>query len=240
MFVRVPNLEQRCVIPELMDDPMLASDAHERALRGLRRINRLSNSAAILWPSIAHLAATSGERRLSLLDIATGSGDVPLALHRRAKRAGFELELHAVDISPQALAVAVEAGQRAGVEITPHQLDITAASPQGSFDIVTTNLFLHHLEERDAVTALQHLVAATKRLLLINDLRRSDAGYVAAFVGTRLLTRSPIVHTDGPRSVQAAFTPQEMEALCLRAGLASARVKPCFPWRMLVEYRVTT
>ena len=50
---------------------------------------------------------------------------------------------------------------------------------------------------------------ATRHLLLVNDLRRTRWGYWLARWGSRILTRSQIVHTDGPLSVSAAFTDEE-------------------------------
>ena len=73
---------QRVRVPELMDEPSLAPDAHRRALAGLARINALTRSANLLWPTIRDLA----NEKLTVLDIATGSGDIPLQLWKRAKR----------------------------------------------------------------------------------------------------------------------------------------------------------
>ena len=76
----------RCRSPELMDQPGLGFREHARALQGLRRINRLSRTASILWPQIARLARIRGDTGdpLHLLDVATGGGDTPIALKQRA------------------------------------------------------------------------------------------------------------------------------------------------------------
>ena len=42
--------------PELKDQPDLDQGMHRDALRGLRRINELSRSVAIMWPEIAAAA----------------------------------------------------------------------------------------------------------------------------------------------------------------------------------------
>jgi hypothetical protein len=81
------------------------------------------------------------------------------------------------------------------------------------------------------------MAAAARRLVLINDLRRSAGGWLLAYVGTRLLSASPVVHTDGPRSVAAAFTPVELRQLAERAGLAGATVVRRWPFRLLLTWR---
>ena len=42
----------RELVGEVMDDPSLDAAEHARALRGLAWINRVSRSAAVVWPAI--------------------------------------------------------------------------------------------------------------------------------------------------------------------------------------------
>jgi hypothetical protein len=99
------------------------------------------------------------------------------------------------------------------------------------------SLFLHHLDEVQAVAFLAWLREAARELVLVNDLERGWAGLVLAHLGTRLLSTSGVVHTDGPRSVEAAFTPAEALALAEKAGLAGARVGRRWPFRYLLSWR---
>src|SRR5437763_1778104 len=80
------------------------------------------------------------------------------------------------------------------------------------------------LEESDALTMLRHMRDAAAELVLVNDLERSRLGFALAWVACRLLSRSPVVHFDGPASVRSAFTPKEALALAERAGLTGAKV----------------
>jgi hypothetical protein len=98
-------------------------------------------------------------------------------------------------------------------------------------------LFLHHLDEPQAVALLARMAGAARRLVLVNDLNRSRAGYLLAWAGTRLLSTSAVVHTDGPLSVEGAFTIAEATALAEKAGLTGARVEPRWPCRWLLQWR---
>jgi hypothetical protein len=72
---------------------------------------------------------------------------------------------------------------------------------------------------------------AARYLVLVDDLRRCVPGYWSAVVGTRLLSRSPVVHIDGPRSVRAAFTTDELADLAQEAGMSNGTVTQHWPWR---------
>jgi SAM-dependent methyltransferase len=220
--------------PEVMDQPDLDPTAHQHALRGLARINAWSRSAATLWPVVAAAARAVPGRPLRVLDVATGAGDVPLGLWRRARRIGLPVEFAGCDISPTALDHARERAARAGAEIHFFQQNVLVEPLPAGYDVVTSSLFLHHLTEAEAVTVLRRMKDAAGRLVAVNDLSRSRAGYVLAWAGTRLLTRSPVVHTDGPLSVRAAFTVPEVRRLADEAGLADAKIVPRWPYRFLL------
>ena len=229
-------MRSRDLQPELMDDPALPAGEHRRALAGLARLNALSGSVSVLWPDVRKLAREFG-RPLRLLDVATGGGDVPLGLGARARRAGFPLELSACDLSPVALEAAEARASAVGAAVRFFAADALHAPLPAGFDVVTCSLFLHHLSDDNAVTLLARLAAAADRLVLVNDLSRSRANLGLVWLATRLATRSPIVHADGPSSVRAAFTPAEAAALAERAGLAGATVAARFPCRWLLTWR---
>ncbi|HEY1376946.1 MAG TPA: methyltransferase domain-containing protein [Gemmataceae bacterium] len=227
-------LRQRSVVPEEMDRPDLPADRHDHALRGLARLNWWSGSARILWRPIRRLAAEVSGRPLRLLDVACGAGDLLSALAGRARGAGVAVQLHGCDISPTALDHARR--RTAGLGVALDRRDALAEPLPAGFDVVTCSLFLHHLADEQAIRLLGQMAAATTRLVLVNDLRRSSAGWLLAVAACRLLTRSPVVHVDGPRSVAAAFTPAEALRLAERAGLRGAAVERRWPFRFLLTW----
>jgi 2-polyprenyl-3-methyl-5-hydroxy-6-metoxy-1,4-benzoquinol methylase len=231
------DLGRRCRRPEIMDQPGLDRARHYQALRGLARINFLSGSARILWPSVRELSRQLRATPLRLLDIATGAGDVPLRLWRLGRRARIPLEVQGCDFSPKAVAYATDAARRARAPVRFFVSNVLEEPLPSGFDIVTCSLFLHHLAEDQALQLLRRMAQRAGRLVLVNDLLRSWTGYVMAYVGTRLLSTSPVVHTDGPRSVEAAFNREEALALAQRAGLEGATVERRWPCRFLLTWR---
>jgi SAM-dependent methyltransferase len=220
---------------EIMDQADLDRVRHVQALRGLERINFWSRSAAILWPPLAELARRS-PRPLRVLDIATGAGDLPIRLWRWARRAGFALHIDGCDRSPDAVAYARHRADVSRTDVSFFASDALGPPLPAGYDVVLSSLFLHHLDEEQAVTLLRRMAEAAGQLVLVNDLVRSRAGFLLAYLGTRLLSRSAIVHADGPRSVEGAFTPAEARTLAQRAGLAGATVEGRWPCRFLLRW----
>lgn len=223
------RLRQREVHPEMMDDQHLPAQEHHRALIGLARINRFTRNAAALWPSIATIARKLN-RPIRVLDVATGSGDIPKSLHDRAMRASLPISFSGCDLSPVAIETA-----RQGSTLHWFVHDVIRDPLPEKYDIVMSSLFLHHLGEADAVVLLQRMASAGQ-YVLVNDLARSPVNYTLVWLATRLLSRSPVVHTDGPLSVRAAFTRSEVQTLAQQAGLSGANVRPVFPCRFLLTW----
>jgi SAM-dependent methyltransferase len=233
----LPDLTVRNLQPEWMDQPDLDAASHRRALAGLRRINFWSGSARIVWPAIRQLARQSPTRALRVLDVASGGGDVPVGLWHLARRAGLRVEIVGCDVSPLAVETATAQAERCGAGVQFRIHDALGDPLPSGFDVVMSSLFLHHLTPGQAVSLLEKMALVANRLLLVNDLRRSTAGYLLAQLACRFLTRSRIVRVDGPRSVAGAFTVQEVQSLCAQAKLDGAVIRNRWPFRFLLDWR---
>jgi 2-polyprenyl-3-methyl-5-hydroxy-6-metoxy-1,4-benzoquinol methylase len=235
------SLRERHLQPEIMDRPDVDPGAHHRALDAIARINVISASSLILWPPIRDLCRerqrAGNARSVRVLDIATGGGDVPVRTWRRARRKGLSLEVAGCDFSPVAVEHARATATRKQADVTFFPLDLLADPIPAGYDVITCSLFLHHLTEEQAVTILAKMREAAGTLALVNDLARSRLGWWAAYLGTRALTRSPIVHFDGVVSVEGAFTPEEALAVAHKAGWDGATVRRKFPFRYLLSWR---
>lgn len=221
-----------------MDDPALDEGEHRRALDSLVLLNRVSRVASAYWPHVVQLARERGNA-LRVLDVATGAGDVPVELARRAAEAGIRLEVSGCDVSDVALAQAARRAALAGITIHLFRCDAAADPLPTGFDIVTCGLFLHHLDEEPTVAVLRNLASATTGLVLVSDLRRTRMGMALACVAPRVFSRSRVVHVDAMLSVRGAYRVEELAALAERAGLSDARITRVWPQRMLLVWRWT-
>lgn len=227
--------------PELMDDPAIDPVEHAQALAGLARLNQFSGVAPLMSRYVRRLnkdrlLATSATRPLRILDVASGGGDVPIAWARRAKRDGISIELTMIDISP----VAVQQQQRLakchGINVKSIQMNcLTEALPTG-FDLVTNSLFMHHLEVADAAHMLRQMRAATDNAILVCDLERSRFNVALVTIAGQALSRSKVVHHDGPQSVRGAFTRSEFLELSNHALKEPMQVHNAFPCRFIAYH----
>jgi 2-polyprenyl-3-methyl-5-hydroxy-6-metoxy-1,4-benzoquinol methylase len=237
MHMGIDHLKHRRRQPEWMDSDDIEASLHEQALRGLATVNWLSRSASILWPALWRECRHKSARQVRVLDLACGGGDVLQALAQRAQQRGLPIKFSGCDRSEVALRMAQANADRAGIDIELFPLNVLDDPLPVGFDVIMCSLFLHHLEEADAIGLLRKMAAAAGELVLVNDLRRSVLGYALALVGGRLITRSPVVHVDGPRSVEGAFTLAEVAALAKAAGLANVRIERKWPQRFLLTWR---
>ncbi len=227
------SLAKRDLQPELMDDPQLDPEEHRKALAGLARINAIGGTG--LWQPIAQFAR-SKNRPIRILDVACGSGDVLVQIGKRARRANLALDLSGCDLSPVAIGAARARSEKAGLSVSFHVGDVFQGPLRGTYDIVMSSLFLHHLDENHALKLLQFMRQATSGLVLISDLSRSRFNAILVWIACHLFTSSRVVHYDGPASVRAAFTPNEVMTLAEKAGLNGAIIKSHFPARLILTW----
>ena len=249
-----PDLKSRYLVPELMDDPNLPAADHQLALHGLRRINRFSGTVSSLCSTILDLVkpanASPGQSPefqspglqspWVLLDIGCANGENLIALYRQlAKR--IPVRCIGWDISPYAIQSAKALASSAGLSEEQVRFEVVDAlgqiDPAPQADIVMNSLFMHHFEESAVVSLLTRSAQLARVAVVADDLNRTQLGWFLAKTGCWLLSRSPVVHFDGPQSVRAAFTCTEIASIAERAGLVDARLKKHWPERYALVWR---
>lgn len=234
--VALLSLQRRRLDAELMDQPHLDAEEHRRALGGLHRLNVASGVCRQIWREIVGVRSHERGGPLRILDVASGGGDVAWGLWTLARRQGRQLQILGLDMSAVACAYASHQCRDAGQSIAFRQANVLCEPLPTGFDVVICSLFLHHLAWNDASRLLSEMAAAG-RVLVVSDLRRCAAGYALAHAACRVLSRSPVVQYDGPRSVANAFSFGEMKSLSAAAGLEDATVRAAWPCRLMVVHQ---
>ncbi len=132
-----------------------------------------------------------------MLDVACGGGDVLITLSRWAAKTGIDVDLAGCDASAQAVSYAREQAAKAGARVSFSELRVGRDALPDGYHMITSTLFLHHLDEADAVGFLREAAAKARDRLVIQDLLRSRLSYWFARIGTRLLLLNDICRLDG-------------------------------------------
>lgn len=211
--------------PELLDAAGPTPAELAENFRDIRRVNQLLGGTATILRLLPTLLDPLPPRRpVTLLDLATGVADIPLAVARWAARRHLPLTIVASDSSAPILALARQrlAGHPA---ISLARYDARAVPlPDQQFDIVLCSLALHHFAPDDAVRVLREMARLARVGFILNDLRRDRLGYAAAWLAARLTTRNRLTRHDAPLSVRRAYTPAELGRLLHRAGITDAAI----------------
>ena len=205
---------------------------YNRALTFIRRINSLLGYSRA---TVHHLARFSKDwnrgQQIKILDVATGSGDIPRGILRWADQKGFDVKIIAIDLHEKTLRTAIK------VKIDPRLQFVRADATQlpfenGTFDYVLTGMFLHHLDEQTATTVLKEMDRVARTGLIVADLLRSKRAYF--WINLFTLFAGPMVRHDARVSVAGAFNREELIKLCGEAGLTYLRPYRHFGHRLVL------
>lgn len=216
----MPRIPERSTLPELKDLP---PESHTReelegALNDLTHVNRyLGNGRAVL-KQIAAMNAETAREGFTLLDVATGSADIPVIIAKWARQAGIRVGITAVDLDPISIGIA-RRRCASYPEITLAVADGFALPFENQrFDYVLCSKMAHHFTDEKVMRILREFSRVARRGYVIVDLRRSWVAYYLIRLLTRLFTRNRLSRYDGPLSVLKAYTPGELTGIASRSG----------------------
>ena len=201
--------------PELMDRPQPVSAELKSDLRNLRQLNRYFGSYRLIEHFLRRWIRPRSQMRI--LDLATGSGDIPRLIVDYARKVGATVAVEAVDQQPATLEIARSLSS-AYPEIEFLEGDVLSFGDNAAYDIVLCSLALHHFEEDAAVQLLRLCRDLSRRYVLVSDLRRGLLATIGVYLLTALIFRDPMTRTDGRLSAARAFSFREFRSLAERAG----------------------
>lgn len=211
--------------PEFLD--LSGHDPHELGglLADLRRANRRYGGRRLVLRYLDAVAPHIRRRPLTVLDVATGSADIPRVVAQWARRRGVSVRIVALDLNSEMLRLAHQ--QVSGwPEITLARGDARALPfADRAADIVICGLTLHHFTPDEAARVLREIDRVAREAFIVHDLVRSWGAYAGAWLDTRVLTRNRLTRHDGPLSVLRSFTVPEYRALIGLAGIAGVEVQ---------------
>lgn len=228
-MIALPRAERA---EELLDAPRHDMAELAQSLGHVASVNYLLGGVTAIMRYLEPLLRTQGSLRI--LDVATGSADIPWRIARWARRHGLQAHVTATDVHPQMLELARQRC-RDYPEITVEAADaLRLPYADGAFDVALMSLALHHFEDAQQTRVLREMARVSTRLVLVNDLERTWLNYL----GARLLAATwwrgnRLTRHDGPLSVLRSFTRRELQSLGASAHLGS-RVERHFFQRIVL------
>jgi len=199
---------------EMMDRPQPVSAELEQDLKRIRQLNRWFGSYRLVLSFIRRWIEPGAQMRI--VDLATGSGDIPRLIADYARRIGARVEIDALDRQAATLEIATKLS--AGYsEISYRETDILEWDSVEAYDIVLCTLALHHFSDEDAVRLLRRCRELSRKFVLVSDLRRGFLLKAGVYLLTTVIFREPMMRYDARLSAARAFSFSEMQTLAMRA-----------------------
>jgi 2-polyprenyl-3-methyl-5-hydroxy-6-metoxy-1,4-benzoquinol methylase len=209
---------------EMMDRPQPVSAELERDLERLRQLNRWFGSHRLVlsfmrrWiKSAADSSGGEPHTRTRIVDLATGSGDIPRLIVNYARGIRAQVEIDALDRQPATLEIAQKLSS-GYPEIHYREANILEWNSVETYDLALCTLALHHFNDEDAVNVLRQCRQLSRRFVLVSDLRRGFLLRAGVYLLTASIFREPMTRYDARLSAARAFSFSEMRNLALRAG----------------------
>jgi Methyltransferase domain len=234
------SFAERSAEPEIIDGNEFSVEELRGCLSELRRVNRfLGGRRALsqhLYPMIEALRA-QGSRHIRLLDVGTGSADLPVTIVEWARSRGITIDVTVIDVN-DLTAREAHIRTRALPEITVLEADaLNLPFADRSFDFVLASMFLHHFETKYAARILSSFARVARVAFLINDLRRHLVAFYGIKMLTRVMSRNRLFRSDAGLSVLRGFTERDVSEIAVAAGLP-LRVARSFPFRVILTCNV--
>jgi ubiquinone/menaquinone biosynthesis C-methylase UbiE len=210
---------------ELLDSDSGTPQEIADSLGDLAMINRRFGGISSSQSLIRYLARQAHLTSLSILEVAAGAGNTPRVLREQLLEEGIRIEVTLLDRAVSHM----RGGDTGFTRVAGDAL----ALPFGdnSFDVVSCNLFAHHLSPLEVVQFVKEALRVCRRAVLINDLVRSRMHLALTHAG-RMFYSSRITANDAPASVRQAYTPDEMMLMLKQTPAARVEIQRHYLYRM--------
>lgn len=219
------KFSQRSYEPELLDlgSSQYTQKEYEDCLDQLARIGRFLGGNQATFKTLFRFP-----KPMSILDVGCGGGQFTLELAKQFSQA----RVMGIDISSEAIAFAQKqpgANSLKNLEFNLCHLGQLPFIPN-SFDVVTSTLVCHHLNDDQLIEFLKRSYQIAKNLVVINDLHRHWLAYSCfAFIAKLFFPNRLIVH-DGLVSIKRAFKKKDWVNYLNAAGIPLEHCSISWHW----------
>jgi SAM-dependent methyltransferase len=206
---------------ELLDDPGADAATVALSLRNIARANWWFGGWAAVRYGLRHLLGPrTGPGHLTLLDVGTGWGDLPLLAARWAAKRGLTIRPIGLDLHAVAARLATD-------RAVPTTVGCGGDLPfrDRGVDLVIASQLAHHLDDDSCRTLFRECHRVARIGVVIADLRPSRLAAFGFRLGGGLLGFDTVTIEDGVTSLGRGFTPARLAALIGSAGIEATVVR---------------
>jgi ubiquinone/menaquinone biosynthesis C-methylase UbiE len=214
---------QRKVIAEMLDEDGGSPAEVAASFVDLKHINDWFGGTRTAIELLGRVATEANRRRLTLLEVGSGAGDVPLAAQNALAQRAIELHVSLLDRMFSHLPANGTTAVSGDALHLPFR--------DNAFDVVSSSLFAHHLQPDELQLFAREALRVCSRAVLINDLIRSPL-HLALVYAALPLFRSPITWHDAPASVRRAYTRKEMSKMLKELPVRRTEISRHYLYRM--------
>ena len=230
-------LNSRATAMEFLDQPDCDPALAAASYRFMETVNCYFGGIRIVRRFLA--AETAGRHAgtpLRILDIGSGSCDIPLAVSRWARSHGVPMHFTCMEMAGHAADIAREQLARVGnPDVQLLQEDAFTHQPAEPYDCAVASMCFHHFSDAQILTLLQKLRGFVLNSVLINDLRRLR---LASLLARLPLTGTPAgVRHDALLSIRRGFKINELSALLRQLDSVTVSVGPACWYRIAAIIR---
>ncbi len=218
---------------EIIDQPDCSPETIRKSHQFMRWVNRYFGGTAAVKDFIRYARTqVSEEKTLKILDIGSGSCDIPLSVIKWANRKNINVCFTCVE---KQLVV-----QQFQAEVSDQSIKVVAESifdyePDLHYDYAVTSMFLHHLDAVQFVRLIRHLKKYVTYGIFINDLHRTAFTYFSCLLVTPFLPKD--VRHDALVSIRKGFRKDDLaELLTLPECLVTITTRPWGRITALLEF----
>jgi ubiquinone/menaquinone biosynthesis C-methylase UbiE len=209
---------------ELLDTDSGTPAEVEGSLRDLQSFNQRLGGVSTTRDLIRTISRRTGKTTFSLLEIAAGTGFVPMQARRDLGSDRIDLNVTLLDRAPTHLP-----RNGSAYKVAADALNIPFSD--SAFDLVSCTLFLHHLAPEEVVAFARESLRVSRVAVVVNDLVRHPLHLALAYTGVPIY-RSRITRNDAPASVKQAYTIEEMSGFFRKARARQVDTQRHFLFRM--------
>jgi ubiquinone/menaquinone biosynthesis C-methylase UbiE len=209
---------------ELLDEDAGTPAEIAASLRDLRHINQWFGGVSTAEFLLRNAIEKAGLSQAEVLEVAAGTGFCIRSAAKKLHRDGIDVRITGLD--RRASHMSDDDGMRTVVGDA-----LALPFPPGSFDFVSSCLFMHHLSPDDVVRCINESLRVCRYGVLINDLNRGTIHLGLVYLGLPLF-RSRITWNDAPASVRQAYTPEELAEMIKRTSASRFDITNRFLYRI--------